>query len=137
MSEEDVVAGEWGTEIEAEGWLMLKVCELNVQILAWYTRRQPLINKALRTPARWLPRMAEIEAFSERQKRPESPMKSHTMFTAVLQCSLREGDYNVSTPSHFPHQQSHNCNLMCPIPLVRWRRKRTTWQKSEGENTYR
>ena len=52
MSEEDVVAGEWGTEIEAEGWLMLKVCELNVEILAWYTRRQPLINKALRTPAR-------------------------------------------------------------------------------------
>ena len=34
MSEEDVVAGELGTEIEAEGWLMLKVCELNVEILA-------------------------------------------------------------------------------------------------------
>ena len=60
MSEEDVVAGEWGTEIEAEGWLMLKVCELNVEILAWYTRRQPLINKALRTPARWLPRHQQI-----------------------------------------------------------------------------
>lgn len=34
MSEEDVVAREWGTEIEAEGGLMSKVCELNVEILA-------------------------------------------------------------------------------------------------------
>ena len=28
MSEEDAVAGAWGTEMEAEGWLMLEICEV-------------------------------------------------------------------------------------------------------------
>ena len=102
MSEEDVVVGVWGTETEAEGWLMLRVCEVFARWCVG-TRGASLIDKALRSPSESRAASDHCKlpywggggvAPSEHQKRFESPVQNTERFTCLqYRWYTTEGSY--------------------------------------------